>query len=187
MELNRCAWVTDDSLYLKYHDNEWGKADQIDNDQYLFEMLTLESAQAGLSWLTILKKREGYRKAFLGYDIAKISQMNVKDVDKLMQDNSIIRHRQKIEAVINNALVFIKIQDEYGSFRHYIEHVLEINFPIKNHWSSSNDVPSQTTESVILSEKMKKEGFKFIGPTICYSFLQAVGFVNDHTKDCFLY
>lgn len=187
MELNRCAWVTDDPLYLEYHDTEWGEADQIDNDQYLFEMLTLESAQAGLSWLTILKKREGYRKCFYNYDLEKVSQMNEADIDRLMLDDSIIRHKQKIKAVINNANDFMKIQKQYGSFRYYIEHVLDIDFPIKNHWSSLSDVPSQTTESIILSKRMKKDGFKFIGPTICYSFLQAVGFVNDHTKDCFLY
>lgn len=187
MELRRCAWVTNDPLYLEYHDKEWGKADQIDNDHYLFEILTMESAQSGLSWLTILKKREGYKKAFFGYNLKKISQMNKKDVDRLMLDKSIIRHRKKIESVINNASIFMNIKNEYGSFRHYIESVLDIDFPIKNSWSSTSEVPSQTTESVILSKRMKKDGFKFVGPTTCYSFLQATGFVNDHTTDCFLY
>lgn len=187
MELNRCAWVTDDPLYLEYHDTEWGKANQMDDDHYLFELLTLESAQAGLSWLTILKKREGYRECFFNYNLEKISQMNHLDVDRLMLEDSIIRHKQKIESVINNACVFMKVQAEYGSFRRYIEGVLNIDFPIKNHWTSIHEVPSQTPESVTLSKRMKKDGFKFIGPTTCYSFLQATGFVNDHTKDCYLY
>ncbi|HLR60473.1 MAG TPA: DNA-3-methyladenine glycosylase I [Pseudogracilibacillus sp.] len=187
MKFNRCAWVTDDPLYIEYHDTEWGKANQLDNDEYLFELLTLESAQAGLSWLTILKKREGYHDCFLNFDIGKVSQMNHTDIARLLKDDSIIRHKQKIESVINNAKVFMKNQAKYGNFRSYIEEVLDVDLPIKNLWSSISEIPSQTTESVTLSKRMKKDGFKFIGPTTCYSFLQAAGFVNDHTKDCFLY
>ena len=187
LKLNRCEWVSDHPLDIKHHDNEWGNAKNLDNDQHLFEMLTLESAQAGLSWLTILKKREGYRKCFFNYDLEKISLLNNSDVERLMLDNSIIRHRMKIESVINNASVFLKIQKEYGSFRQYIEHVLERDFPIKNQWSSTSEVPNQTDESIVLSKRMKKDGFKFFGPTICYAFMQSTGFVNDHTKDCFLY
>lgn len=187
MKLNRCAWVTDDPIYLKYHDNEWGKADKLDNDKYLFEILTLESAQAGLSWLTILKKREGYRKAFFDYNLEKIAQMTQADIERLMKDTSIIRNRMKIESVINNASVFMEIQNKYDSFYHYIEAVLKMDFPIKNNWLSSSELPSQTIESVNLSKQMKRDGFKFFGPTICYSFLQATGFINDHTRDCFLY
>src|SRR5699024_2616467 len=177
----------DDPLYIEYHDTEWGKANQLDNDEYLFELLTLESAQAGLSWLTILKKREGYRDCFMNVDIGKVNQMNHTDVARLLKNDSIIRHKQKIESVINNAKVFMKIQAKYGNFCSYIEEVLDVDLPIKNFWSSISEIPSQTTESVTLSKRMKKDGFKFIGPATCYSFLQAAGFVNDHTKDCFLY
>lgn len=187
MELNRCAWVTDDSIYLEYHDHEWGKPNNIKNDDYLFEMLTLESAQAGLSWLTILKKRAGYRKCFMNYDLEKISRFTEENIQRLMLDESIVRHRKKIESVINNAKVFLKVQKEYGSFKNYIEHVLEMEFPVINKWAKISEVPNQTRESVLLSKKMKKDGFKFVGPTTCYSFMQATGFVNDHTKDCFLY
>lgn len=187
MELKRCTWVSDHPLDIDHHDKEWGNAKNLDNDQFLFEMLTLESAQAGLSWLTILKKRKGYRNVFLNYNLEKISQFDEADVKRLMLDDSIIRHRMKIESVINNARVFLKAQKEYGSFRAYIEHILDLDFPVKNHWTDTSEIPNQTNESILLSKRMKKDGFKFLGPIICYAFMQSTGFVNDHTKSCFLY
>lgn len=187
LELNRCAWVSEHPLDIEHHDKEWGNPEKLDNDQYLFEMLTLESAQAGLSWLTILKKREGYRRCFLNYDLKKIRKFNETDIDRLMLDDSIIRNKLKIESVINNAHIFLNIQEKHGSFRNYMEHVLGVKLPIKNQWADISEVPSQTDESILLSKKMKKDGFKFFGPTICYAFMQSTGAVNDHTKNCFLY
>lgn len=186
MNKERCAWVTDDALYQKYHDEEWGHPRNLNNDAYLFEMLTLEGAQSGLSWLTILKKRETYREAFLNYDLKLISHFSETDIDGLVNNKGVVRHRKKIESVVNNASVFIKVQEEYGDFLSFLKKVIPLNFPVNNQWESIEEVPSETPESKILSKELKKIGFKFIGPVTCYSFMQSVGIVNDHVNNCFL-
>lgn len=184
MTKQRCAWVTDDPLYIHYHDYEWGRP--VFNDHILFEMLTLEGAQAGLSWLTILKRRENYRKAFANFDPYKISLFGEENVQQLMRYPGIIRNELKIRSVITNAKAFLKIQAEYGRFSDYLWQFVD-GKPIKNHWRSQEEVPTVTKESERLSKDLKKRGFSFVGPVICYAFMQAVGMVNDHTKDCFLY
>ncbi|GAA0431211.1 DNA-3-methyladenine glycosylase I [Lentibacillus halophilus] len=184
MNRKRCEWVTDDSIYIDYHDHEWGKPTH--DDQSLFEMLSLEGAQAGLSWLTILKRREDYRKAFDYFDPEKIARYDTDRVHKLIQDKRIIRNRQKIESVITNAMSVLMIQQQFGSFDSYIWQFVG-GEPILNNWDTHADVPATTQESEQMSKDLKKRGFKFVGPTICYAFMQATGMVNDHTKDCFLY
>jgi DNA-3-methyladenine glycosylase I len=180
----RCAWCTDHPLYKAYHDNEWGVC--VHNDRLLFEFLILEGAQAGLSWLTILKKREGYRKAFDRFDIEKVAAYTAKDVERLLNDPGIVRNRLKIEATIKNAQSAIDIIGEFGSldafFWQYVDGV-----PIQNGWRTINEVPVKTDRSEAISNDLKKRGFRFVGPTICYAFMQAVGMVNDHTTDCFRY
>ena len=178
----RCAWCGTDDLYVKYHDEEWGKL--VTDDKLLFEFLTLESAQAGLSWITILRKREGYRKAFHGFDIHKVAQMTEQDVERLMGDEDIVRNRLKIKSAISNARLFIAIQKEYGSFYNYTLSFFPENKPIINQLQSLKNVQASTPESDAMSKDMKKRGFKFFGSTICYAFLQAAGFVNDHLVDC---
>lgn len=180
----RCAWVTDDPLYIKYHDKEWGRP--VHDDQKLFEMLTLEGAQAGLSWITILKRRENYRHAFDGFDPLKISQYDNGKIEVLTNNEGIIRNKLKINSVITNAQAFLKVQQEFGSFNNYIWRFVD-GKPYLNKWKDKEDVPSSTKESEAMSKDLKKRGFKFVGPTICYAFMQATGMVNDHTKDCFLY
>lgn len=184
MNKKRCSWVTENSLYIKYHDEEWGRP--VYDDQHLFEMITLEGAQAGLSWITILKRRENYRKAFDQFDPQKISFYNEGKVKKLLTDKGIIRNELKIRSVISNARAFLKIQNEFGSFSNYLWKFVD-GEPILNHWVSQEEIPASTSESLLLSKDLKNRGFKFIGPVICYAFMQAVGMVNDHTKDCFLY
>lgn len=183
MEKKRCAWVTDDPLYIKYHDEEWGRP--VHDDCKLFEMLTLEGAQAGLSWITVLKRRENYRKAFDGFDPEIISQYDPRKIDKLLNNEGIIRNRRKIASVVTNAKAFLNVQKEYGSFDAYIWQFVK-GKPIVNHFESYEDVPTYTEESEQMSKDLKKRGFSFVGPTICYAFMQAIGMVNDHTKDCFL-
>lgn len=178
----RCAWCTDDPLYIQYHDNEWGK--QVKDDQILFEFLILESAQAGLSWITVLKKRENYRKAFAGFDPRKVAQFTDKDVEALLQNSGIIRNKGKINAAINNAKLFLEIQKEYGTFYMFLYSFMPNRQPIKNNFASLEDVPSSTALSTMISKTLKKRGFTFFGPVICYAFMQAVGMVNDHEEAC---
>jgi len=181
----RCAWVgADNELYNEYHDTEWGVP--VYDDQTLFEFLTLEGAQAGLSWLTILKKREGYRKAFKNFDPKKVAKLTQSDIVKLLQNESIIRNRLKIESTITNAQHFLDIQKEFGSFSTYQWQFVD-GKPLQNKFKQINDVPTVTDEAKIFSKDLKKRGFKFVGPTIIYAYMQAVGMVNDHTLDCFRY
>ncbi|HWW38935.1 DNA-3-methyladenine glycosylase I [Pedobacter sp.] len=181
-ELIRCGWCGTDPLYQKYHDEEWGKP--VYDDQVLFEFLILEGAQAGLSWITILRRREGYRKAFAGFDVAKVAAFNETDVERLMQDEGIIRNRLKVNAAITNARLFMDIQKEFGSFSDYIWGFLPNRKPILNKVKSLGDVPARTEISDAISKDMKKRGFKFFGTTICYAHMQATGMVNDHLLDC---
>ncbi len=184
-KLKRCAWVAkDNALYEKYHDTEWGMP--VYDDKIMFEFLVLESAQAGLSWLTVLKKRENYRKAFANFNPKKVAKFGRKEIKNLLKNEGIIRNKLKIEATINNAKQFLLIQKEFGTFSKYIWSFVG-NKPIQNKWKSIKDLPSQTPESEALSKDLKKRGFKFLGPTICYAHMQAVGMVNDHTTDCFRY
>jgi|SRR5690625_398013 len=187
MKKNRCKWVTKEPVYIKYHDEEWGNFNQFKNDQYLFEMLTLEGAQAGLSWITILKRRENYRKAFAQFDPIKVSEFGHREINTLLQNEGIIRNKRKIESTINNAKAFLQVQSKFGSFHTYLIELFNRKLPIVNNWDSGEEVPAQTGESVMLSKNLRKRGFTFVGPVICYSFMQAVGLVNDHTKDCWLY
>ena len=179
--LSRCSWCGTDPLYIKYHDEEWGK--EVHDDKVLFEFLILESAQAGLSWITILKRREGYRKAFADFDVHKVAAFTIEDVERLMQDTGIIRNRLKIIAAINNAKHFISVQKEFGSFDKYMYSFLQEGKPIKN-LRKGGDIPPSTEISDAISKDMKKRGFKFFGTTICYAHMQATGMVNDHIMDC---
>jgi len=179
----RCEWAKDEPN-TTYHDDEWGKPQH--DDQKLFEFLILEGAQAGLSWITILKRREGYRKAFSDFDAKKVSKYTQKRVEKLLGDESIIRNKLKINSAINNAKLFLKIQEEFGSFDEYLWGFVN-HKPIKNKFKKLSDLPASTEISEKLSQDLKKRGFNFVGPTICYALMQAVGMVNDHTSGCFLY
>ncbi len=179
----RCEWAKDEPN-TTYHDNEWGKPQH--DDQKLFEFLILEGAQAGLSWTTILKRREGYQKAFSDFDVKKVSKYTQKHVEKLLKDESIIRNKLKINSAMNNAKLFLKIQEEFGSFDAYLWGFVN-HKPIKNKFKKLSDLPASTEISENLSKDLKKRGFNFVGPTICYALMQAVGMVNDHTSGCFLY
>ncbi|WP_036768305.1 DNA-3-methyladenine glycosylase I [Photorhabdus australis] len=181
MELIRCHWVTTDPEYLTYHDDEWGKPQK--DSQKLFEMICLEGQQSGLSWLTILKKREGYRKCFHQFDPERIAVMNENDVERLMQDRTIVRNRAKINAIINNARAYLKMQQQGEEFGAFIWHFVD-NKPIINQWETITEVPVKTEISDALSQALKKRGFKFIGSTTCYAFMQAVGLINDHIISC---
>lgn len=181
-DLNRCSWCGTDPIYVKYHDEEWGK--EVHDDKILFEFLILESAQAGLSWITILKRREGYRKAFADFDVHKVAAFTTDDVERLMQDVGIIRNRLKIIATINNAKLFIQIQKEFGSFNTYMYSFLPEGKAIKNQLKTIIDTVPRTEISDAISKDMKKRGFKFFGTTICYAHMQATGMVNDHIMDC---
>ena len=178
----RCGWTGTDELYVKYHDEEWGKF--VNNDQTLFEFMILEGAQAGLSWITILKKRENYRKAFYQFDVTKVAQMNNNDIERLMHFDGIIKNRLKIKSAINNAKQFIEIQKEFGSFYKYILSFFPNNKPIINSIKNLSQLPTSSIQSDEISKDMKKRGFTFFGTTICYAFLQATGFVNDHIDGC---
>lgn len=179
----RCGWAGTDPLYIKYHDEEWGRL--VTDDKTLFEFLVLESAQAGLSWITILRKREGYRKAFHQFDVQKVAQMTPEEVDRLMQFDGIIKNRLKIECTIRNAKLFMAIQEEFGSFYNYTLSFFPDQKPIVNTIESLSQITPTSPESDAMSRDMKKRGFKFFGSTICYAHLQAAGFVNDHLEDCF--
>lgn len=178
----RCGWCGTDGLYVKYHDEEWGKP--VTDDGKLFEFLVLESAQAGLSWITILRKREGYRKAFCNFDAGKVARMTDDDVERLMHFDGIVKNRLKIKATITNARLFLAVQEEFGSFRDYTLSFFPGGKPITNHFRSLNEIPVSSPESDAMSRDMKKRGFKFFGSTICYAHLQASGFVNDHLTGC---
>mgnify|MGYP001735560200 FL=1 len=178
----RCGWCGTDELYVKYHDEEWGEP--VTDDRTLFEFLVLESAQAGLSWITIFRKREGYRKAFCNFDAGKVARMTDDDVERLMHFDGIVKNRLKIKATITNARLFLAVQEEFGSFRDYTLSFFPGGKPITNHFRSLNEIPASSPESDAMSRDMKKRGFKFFGPTICYAHLQASGFVNDHLTGC---
>lgn len=180
----RCEWGNSSEIYQKYHDEEWGVP--VYDDQKLFEFLVLESAQAGLSWITILKRREGYRKAFANFDPLEVSKFDAKKVEELMQDTGIIRNRLKIEAAISNAIAFLKIQEEFGSFSNYIWGFVE-GKPIVNQFEKLSEIPAKTELSERISKELKKRGFKFLGATVIYSHLQATGLVNDHLNYCYRY
>jgi len=179
----RCTWAESHPLLAEYHDKEWGRI--VRDDHKLFEFLILESAQAGLSWLTILKKREGYRKAFAGFDPAKVAKFKSSKVESLMQDSGIIRNKLKIEAAINNAKRFLEIQKEFGSFYKYQWSFLPGGKQLKHKIKKQSDFSTTTPEAVALAKDMKKRGFKFLGPTTIYAHMQAVGMVNDHMTHCF--
>jgi len=181
-DTRRCGWCKSDPIYLKYHDEEWGRV--VNDDHKMFEFLVLESAQAGLSWITILKRRHAYCEAFAGYDAEKVAQMTEQDVERLMQNSGIIRNRSKIKAAISNAQHFLEVQKEFGSFCNYLRTFLPDEKPVINHWKSLSEIPPSTPLSDAISKDMKKRGFKFFGTTICYAHLQAVGYVNDHLEDC---
>jgi DNA-3-methyladenine glycosylase I len=178
----RCAWCGTDPLYIAYHDNEWGVP--LYEDRRLFEFLILEGAQAGLSWLTILRKRENYRKAFDDFDCERIARYTPADVARLRADAGIVRNRLKIEAAIGNARAALALREEFGSLRAYLWRYVD-GVPRQNVWSSAADLPTRTDVSDRMSQDLKKRGFRFAGSTICYAFMQATGMVNDHTTDCF--
>ncbi|MDE1462251.1 DNA-3-methyladenine glycosylase I [Spartinivicinus poritis] len=182
--MNRCDWVKSTPLETDYHDKEWGVP--VHDDRLLFEFLILEGAQAGLSWSTILAKREGYRKAFDDFNAKKIANYSDKKIAKLLENPGIVRNKLKVNAAVVNAKIFLQTQAEFGSFDTYIWSFVN-GKSIQNKWTSIQDVPASTKESDLMSKDLKKRGFKFVGSTICYAFMQAVGMVNDHTTDCFRY
>lgn len=181
--VQRCEWVPlDQPKYLAYHDEEWGVPSH--DDRHLFEMLVLEGAQAGLSWSTILNKREGYRNAFVDFDAAAVAQFTSADVERLMLDAGIVRNRLKIESAVNNAQRVVEVQGQDGSLDAYLWSLVGGN-PIVAEWKRLSDLPAETAESKAMSKVLKRRGFRFVGPTVCYAFMQAVGMANDHVADCF--
>ena len=180
----RCSWCHNDPLYIRYHDGQWGIP--CHDDRVLFEFLVLEGAQAGLSWITILKRQEGYRKAFCQFDVYQVASMTEQDVARLMQDTGIIRNRRKIESAINNAKAFINVQQEFGSFSQYLWSFVN-HQPIVNCWQTMDEVPATSDISDRLSRDLKKRGFSFVGSTICYAYMQAMGLINDHLVSCSAY
>jgi DNA-3-methyladenine glycosylase I len=180
----RCDWSLSLPLMIEYHDREWGVP--VHDDRYLFELLILDGAQAGLSWTTILKKREGYRTAFQGFDPAAVAAFSPDDVDQLLQSPLIIRNRAKVQSVVDNARAFLSLLDELGSFDQYIWSFVG-GKTIQNAWQSSHEIPAQTEESRAMSADLRRRGFKFVGPVICYAFMQSAGLVNDHVVSCYRY
>jgi len=181
----RCGWVWEGDPHCRpYHDNEWGVP--VHDDRHLFEMLVLEGVQAGLSWLTVLRKRENYRCAFDNFEPGKVAGYGEKKIEELLSNPGIIRNRRKVEAAVKNARAFLKVQEEFGSFDAYIWR-FTYGKPRKNDWKTVKEIPAETEESRAMSRDLKKRGFSFVGPTICYAFMQAVGMVNDHTVDCYRY
>ena len=178
----RCQWCGSDPLYIAYHDDEWGTP--VHDDRLLFEFLVLEGAQAGLSWLTILKKRGNYRKAFHAFDYERIARYTQRDVNRLLADPGIVRNRLKIESAIRNARGVLDIREEVGSLDGYLWRYVD-GISVQNAWKTKAQIPAKTKVSDAKSRHLKKRGFNFVGPTICYAFMQAVGMVNDHTTDCF--
>ena len=181
---HRCGWCVGDTLYETYHDSEWGKP--VYDDTTLFEFLILETFQAGLSWITILRKRENFRKAFDNFNYKKIADYNTIKIESLLEDTGIVRNKLKVNATVTNAIAFMKIQDEFGSFSEYIWDFVNQK-PIKNSFKSYKDVPANTPLSDTLSKDLKKRGFKFVGSTVVYALMQAIGMVNDHDVSCFRY
>ncbi|MEI6072486.1 MAG: DNA-3-methyladenine glycosylase I [Verrucomicrobiae bacterium] len=184
MQKKRCVWCGSDPLYVSYHDDEWGVP--VHDDRRLFEFLVLEGAQAGLSWLTILKKRESYRKAFDNFDIECIARYGPRDITRLLHDPGIVRNRLKVEAAIRNAQGVLSIREEYGTLDTFLWRYVD-GSPVQNARKGMRDLPAKTKESDQISKDLKKRGFNFVGSTICYAFMQAVGMVNDHVTDCFRY
>jgi len=182
--MTRCQWCGNDPLYVAYHDNEWGVP--VHDDQLLFEFLILEGVQAGLSWLTILKKRDNYRQAFHAFNCTRMARYTETDVTRLLADSGIVRNRLKIESAIKNAKGVLEIEEKYGSLDAYLWRYVD-GIAKQNAWKSISELPAKTEASERMSKDLKKRGFKFVGPTICYAFMQAVGMVNDHTTDCFRY
>ena len=181
-EVRRCGWVSDDPLYLAYHDEEWGVP--VHDDRRLFEMLILEGAQAGLSWLTVLRRREGYRRAFEGFDPVRIARYGEADVARLLADPGIVRNRAKVEAAVANARAVLRLREEGETLARLVWGFVD-GRPQQNRWQALGEVPAETAESKALSKELRRRGFGFVGPTICYAFMQAVGLVNDHTTGCF--
>ena len=181
-KMNRCNWVTNDPVYIHYHDHEWGIP--VYEDQKLFEMLSLEGAQAGLNWITILKRRENYKKAFDQFNIDIVANYSEEKIQSLLQNPEIIKKEKKIRSVVKNARLVIEIQKDFGSFSNFLWNYVN-NQPIINHWSKDEEVPANTALSKKISNDLRKKGFSFVGPTIIYSFMQAIGMVNDHLITCF--
>jgi len=182
LTVKRCAWALSSQQYLEYHDKEWGVP--VHDDRKLFEMLILEGVQAGLSWSLILKKREGYLQAFDGFDAHKIAQYDDRKVQELLANPEIVRNRLKIQAAIQNARAFLELQSQYGSFDTFLWRFVG-GQPMQNAWQTLQEIPASTRESDAVSKELKRHGFTFVGTTICYAFMQAVGMVNDHTVECF--
>jgi len=182
--MKRCGWCGDKQIYKDYHDKEWGVP--VYDDQMLFEFLILEGAQAGLSWITILQKRDNYREAFDNFDPVKIAQYDERKIEELLSNPGIVRNKLKVNAAVTNAKLFLEVQEEFGSFKEYIWQFVD-GKPIQNSYQQLSDVPATTDVSDKMSKVLKKRGFKFIGSTICYAFMQAVGMVNDHVTDCYRY
>jgi DNA-3-methyladenine glycosylase I len=184
-EAERCGWVLEgDPLYVAYHDQEWGVPSR--DERHLFELLVLEGAQAGLSWSTILRKREGYKRAFAGFDPEAVARFGERDVERLVGDAGIVRHRGKIEAAIANARAALAVRDELGSLDAFLWSFVG-GEPLVNRWRTVGEIPAETAESRSMSKELKRRGFRFVGPTTCYAFMQAAGLVNDHVVDCFRY
>ena len=184
MTRTRCAWANSDPLNLRYHDSEWGIP--VHDDRHLFEMLILEGAQAGLAWITILRKRAGYREAFDDFNPAAVARYDQRRVARLLKNLDIVRNRLKIESAVTNARSFLEVQDEQGSFDAYIWGFVD-GHPKQNQWQRLSAIPADTATSTAMSKDLKRRGFRFVGPTICYAFMQAVGMVNDHATNCFRY
>ena len=178
----RCRWAGDDPLMIAYHDEEWGVP--VDDDRRLFEFLVLEGAQAGLSWMTILRRREGYRRAFAGFDAAKVARWGPSRIELALADPGIVRNRRKVESAVANARAFLAVAREHGSFSRYLWPFVG-GKPRRNRWTSREQIPAETAESQALSHDLRRRGFTFVGPTICYAFMQAVGLVDDHEARCF--
>ncbi len=181
---SRCEWAGSDPLMVAYHDDEWGVPSR--DDRHLFELLVLEGAQAGLSWTTILRKREGYRRAFADFDAEAVARLGEPDVERLLADPAIVRNRAKIESTIGNARAFLAVREERGSFADYAWSFVG-GEPLVGGWKELREIPAETAESRALSKDLKRRGFRFVGPTICYAFMQTVGLVNDHVTSCFRY
>ena len=182
--VKRCEWAAGGDLMLAYHDEEWGAPSH--DDRHLFELLTLEGAQAGLSWSTILRKREGYRRAFAGFDPEAVARFSARDVDRLLADPSIVRNRAKVESTVSNAKQVLAVQEELGSLDAYLWSFVD-GRPVQNRWRRLRELPAETAQSKAISKDLKRRGFRFVGPTTIYAFMQAVGMVLDHTVDCFRY
>ncbi len=180
--VRRCSWCGDDPLYVAYHDDEWGVP--VHDDRRLFEFLSLEGAQAGLSWITILRKRDNYRQAFAGFDPSKVARFDRRKRERLLRDPGIVRNRLKVESTVDNAKAFLRVQEEFGSFDSYVWRFVD-GKPRQNRFKRLADIPARTPESDAMSKDLKRRGFRFVGGTICYAFMQATGMVNDHFTSCF--